>query len=77
MIVGMVKSICFLAYPQTWLEFLALKQAQRSSAIADVVDPSDQPVVLVESQVGLVLSVLTKYLKSESPVPVATMVLLF
>ena len=76
-IVGMVKSICFLAYPQTWLEFLAVKQAQRSSTIADVVDPSDQPVVLVESQVGLVLSVLTKYLKSESPVPVATMVLLF
>ena len=76
-IVGMVKSICFLANPQTWLEFLALKQAQRSSAIADVVDPSVQPVVLVESQVGLVLSVLTKYLKSDSPVPEAVIVLLF
>ena len=76
-IVGIDRSICFLANPQTWLEFLAVKQAQRSSAIAVVVDPSVQPVVLVESQVGLVLSVLTKYLKSESPVPVATMVLLF
>ena len=39
-IVGMVKSICFLANPQTWLEFLAVKQAQRSSTIAVVVDPS-------------------------------------
>ena len=59
-IVGVVRSICFLAYPQTWLEFLALKQAQWSSVIADVVDPSVQPVVLVESQVGLVLLVVTK-----------------
>ena len=59
-IVGVVRSICFLAYPQTWLEFLALKQAQWSSVIADVVDPSVQPVVLVESQVGLELLMVTK-----------------